>query len=214
MRRGAGRPADRPTWSTSGRSSSGNGRGQRPGIVESHLDFRFGMHGFGLIGQPEFGLSLVSAESVGAWARERFGRANVMAFLTGAPPSDLHFALGDGAAFPIPRPEPEPSDPLPSHVMTPGDGVALGFLRRGSIGAGTFLTPLPPDAPAATAPRARADLRRDRRLPAARWRIGRRAGRWRMRRGARPGSRGHRARRARSARSTARSTRPTGRGAG
>lgn len=114
--------------------------GQRPGIVESHLNFRFGMHGFGLIGQPEFGLSLVSAERVGAWARERFGRANVMAFLTGAPPSDLHFALGDGAAFPIPRPEPEPSVPLPSHVMTPGDGVALGFLLSRHIGAGTFLT--------------------------------------------------------------------------
>ena len=114
--------------------------GQRPGIVDSHLNFRFGMNGFGLVGQPEFGLGLVSAERVGAWARERFGRGNGMAFLTGAPPADMRLALGDGGSYEVPRPAPEPSVPLPSHVMTPGDGVALGFLLSRRIGAGTFLT--------------------------------------------------------------------------
>jgi len=113
--------------------------GQSPGISDSHLNFRFGLTGFGLSGQPEFGLGAVAAERVGAWARERFGRGNVMAFMTGAPPSDLRLELNDGAAFPNPRPVPEPTVPLPSHITTPTGGVALGFLLERKIGAGTFL---------------------------------------------------------------------------
>jgi hypothetical protein len=115
------------------------GAGQSPGISDSHLNFRFGMTGFGLSGQPEFGLGAVTAERVAEWVRERFGRGNVMAFMTGTPPSDLRLELNDGAAFPNPRPVPEPTVPLPSHVMTPNGGVALGFLLERKVGAGTFL---------------------------------------------------------------------------
>ncbi len=78
--------------------------GESPGISDSHLNFRFGMAGFGLSGQPEFGLGAVTAERVAEWARERFGRGNVMAFMTGAPPADLRLQLNEGAAFPNPRP--------------------------------------------------------------------------------------------------------------
>lgn len=113
--------------------------GQSPGISDSHLNFRFGMTGFGLSGQPEFGLGAVTAERVGEWARERFGRGNVMAFMTGAPPADMRLELEDGARFPNPRPVPEPTVPLPSHVTTPAGGVALGFILERTIGAGTFL---------------------------------------------------------------------------
>lgn len=113
--------------------------GESPGISDSHLNFRFGMAGFGLSGQPEFGLGAVTAERVAEWARERFGRGNVMAFMTGAPPADLRLQLNEGAAFPNPRPIPEPTAPLPSHVRTPSGGVAIGFLLERTIGAGTFL---------------------------------------------------------------------------
>jgi hypothetical protein len=113
--------------------------GQSPGISDTHLNFRFGMRGFGLSGQPEFGLGTLTAERIAGWARERFGRGNVMAFMTGAPPADLHLALDDGAAFPNPEPIPEPTVPLPTHVVTPSGGVALGFLLGRTIGAGTFL---------------------------------------------------------------------------
>lgn len=113
--------------------------GQNPGISDTHLNFRFGMRGFGLSGQPEFGLGGLTAERISEWARERFGRGNVMAFMTGAPPPDLRFELHDGAAFPNPAPIPEPTVPLPTHVVTPSGGVALGFQLERTIGAGTFL---------------------------------------------------------------------------
>ena len=106
---GAGRAAHRPVEHE--RSILKRKPQAEPGISDSHLNFRFGMAGFGLSGQPEFGLGAVTAERVAEWARERFGRGNVMAFMTGAPPADLRLQLNEGAAFPTPRPIPEPTAP-------------------------------------------------------------------------------------------------------
>ena len=113
--------------------------GRSPGVVDSHLNFRFGLAGFGLSGQPEFGLGTATAERVREWSTERFGRGNAMAFMTCPPPPDLRLELGDGVRFEVPRATPEPSVTLPSHVSGGGGGVALGFLLERKIGATTFL---------------------------------------------------------------------------
>lgn len=110
-----------------------------PGVVDTHLNFRFGMAGHGLAGQPEFGLGGATAERVGGWSTERFSRANVVAFMTGELPPDMHLELPEGTRFPVPSPVPEPSTPVPSVITSPNDGVALGFLLPRRLGLGTFL---------------------------------------------------------------------------
>ena len=110
-----------------------------PGVVDTHLNFRFGMTGHGLTGQPEFGLGSVTADRVETWTRERFNRGNVVAFMTAEPRADLRLGLVDGDRRPIPAPVPEPTTPIPSVITSPNDGVALGFLMPRRLGLGTFL---------------------------------------------------------------------------
>jgi zinc protease len=112
--------------------------GRETGIVEEHLRYRFGMRGHGLLAYPEFGLGTVSADLVGRWTTERYGRGNASAWMTAAPPPGLRFHLADGPALPMPAIEPEPTVRLPSHVPE-GNGVGFGFVVTRARGAGTLV---------------------------------------------------------------------------
>lgn len=81
-------------------------------------------------GYPEYGLWWLDADTVGAWVRERFVRANAALVLAG----DVTEALGldqlpVGHRFPTPPVEPR-AQRIPRHVHGP-DGIVLGSMLAG-----------------------------------------------------------------------------------
>jgi hypothetical protein len=87
---------------------------------------RFGAVGIALIDWLELGLRRLDAESVSAWARERFTTGNAALWFSGAPPTDLSLSLPDGPRIPPPRYEPPPDD-LPAYVRWGRGGAALSL---------------------------------------------------------------------------------------
>jgi hypothetical protein len=71
----------------------------RTGQLGFDLASRYGPHGAGLIGWPEYGLRTLHADQVEAWARERFTAANAVLWLSGPVPPGLRLdALASGEA--------------------------------------------------------------------------------------------------------------------
>ncbi|MCC5947260.1 MAG: insulinase family protein [Nitriliruptoraceae bacterium] len=81
-------------------------------------------------GYPEYGLWWLDADTVGAWIRERFVRANAALVLSGDLPEDLGLdALPLGQRF-VPPPVTPIEQPLPRHIHGP-DGIVLGSMLAG-----------------------------------------------------------------------------------
>jgi predicted Zn-dependent peptidase len=89
---------------------------------------RFGVRGYGLLDQAEYGLRVVSPEDVAAWSADRFNRANAALWLSGQPPPGLHIDLPDGIRHPPPEPVPGPGVETPSHYRAGENHVAISML--------------------------------------------------------------------------------------
>lgn len=75
---------------------------------ERELGFRYGLRGPGRAGWAAMAVAHIGADTVRAWAAERFTRAGAVLLLTGPPPKALDPGLPDG-----PRPERPVVAPLP-----------------------------------------------------------------------------------------------------
>ena len=115
-----------------------DGRGDS--IAEMHRNFRFGLVGHGLVGQPEFGLAALTEKAALEWAGRSFGRGNAMAWVSGPPPAGLRFELADGERLPVPTPAPIADVRLPAVVDDSDSGAAFGFLLSRQLGAASFVS--------------------------------------------------------------------------
>ncbi|MFJ9826213.1 hypothetical protein ACIRSU_17840 [Streptomyces sp. NPDC101160] len=96
---------------------------------ERELGFRYGLRGPGRAGWGAMAVAHIGAETVRAWAAERFTRAGAVLLLTGPPPKALDPELPDG-----PRPERPAVAPLPGTAgrrleapAADGEDVMLSF---------------------------------------------------------------------------------------
>ncbi len=96
---------------------------------------RFGAVGIGLIDWLELGLRRLDADSVSAWARERFTAGNAALWFSGPPPADLTLSLPSGPRIPPPRYEPPPDD-LPAYARWGRGGAALSLFAPRSYALG------------------------------------------------------------------------------
>ena len=108
-------------------------------IVAAHRHVRYGMWGHGLVGEPEFGLGLLSPERIQAWANAMFCTENATLWLTGKPPAGLRLKLPSGVRRTAPAPVPIPGVELPVYVDGL-PGIALGFELSRELGAGSLMS--------------------------------------------------------------------------
>jgi hypothetical protein len=105
--------------------------------AEKHLlSVRFGARTYGLSRYRQFGLLTLTERDVLAWARDRFTRGNVVAWVAGEVPSELAFRLPDGPRQPPVPPEPLPGIKLPVYSDYGAGGAAAGFQIDRSFAAG------------------------------------------------------------------------------
>lgn len=86
--------------------------------------WRFGLQSYGLGPGQYVGLHRASDDGLRAWARERFTRANAVAWHTGESTSALDLALADGAAPALPAP-PVSGLALPLPAEAPAGGTKV-----------------------------------------------------------------------------------------
>jgi hypothetical protein len=101
------------------------GRRQRAGHLGADLSERYGPHGAGLVGWPEYGLGRLDAEEVVQWAQTRFTAQNAVMWISGPPPPALH-------VHDLPVGAPVEHLPLPSPVA-PGRAVIAAETQRISL---------------------------------------------------------------------------------
>ena len=108
-----------------------NGRG----VVQVLAGMRFGAVGIGLLDWLELGLRRLDADSVSAWANERFTTGNAALWFSGPPPTNLSLALPSGPRLPPPRYEPPPEH-LPAYARWGRGGIALSLFAPRSFALG------------------------------------------------------------------------------
>lgn len=96
---------------------------------------RFGAVGLALLDWLELGLRTVDADTVAAWAAERFTRGNAALWLNGPPPPELRLHLPDGPRIPPPRYD-EPPEQLPAFSRWGRGGVTVSLLAPRSFALG------------------------------------------------------------------------------
>jgi hypothetical protein len=97
---------------------------RRRGATHLGVDLRerFGPHGPGLLGWPEYGLSCLDGDAIVEWARTHFTAHNAVMWLSGPPPANLELrALPVGAPF--------AHAPLPPSLTTGSTLIAVQTSR-------------------------------------------------------------------------------------
>jgi zinc protease len=86
-------------------------------------------------------LTTATREEVAGWASERFVKGNVVAWMTGKPPSQVTFDLPPGGRSEVPPSEPRPRLDLPAHLADGSGGVSLGAVgeRASALSAGFWV---------------------------------------------------------------------------
>ncbi|MDA0182687.1 hypothetical protein OJ997_20415 [Solirubrobacter phytolaccae] len=106
------------------------GLDREPTLRARMLIARYGLDGYGLGDDEEYGLRWIGEEEVRAWWAAHFTRGNAGLWMLGEPPSDLGFALPDGPRVPPPVPNPLPAA-LPAFMADGTGGVVLtGIVPR------------------------------------------------------------------------------------
>jgi hypothetical protein len=101
---------------------------REPGARQALQRVRFGAHTYGLAYFDEYGLLDLDAESVAAWAKDRFTAGNAVLAMTRHPPADLRIALPPGRRIPPVAIEPVRALRLPAATAAPVGGIGIEFL--------------------------------------------------------------------------------------
>jgi len=106
-----------------------SGRGSSP--TEPMALWRHGARGYGLLGYPEWGLSMLDGDAVRAWAQRYFTKGNAVAWIAGDVPENLTFALPEGERRPLPAIT-SALPQTPAYFVNSARAVALdAVVRRG-----------------------------------------------------------------------------------
>ena len=105
--------------------------GRSRGYLAHMLSLRFGPRGHGLPAYPEHGLHTLEAETVEAWAADRFTRGNAALAFTGRPPDGLNLRLPDGPRFATPKAVTVPAE-YPTFTIGERGGIGCSLLARRS----------------------------------------------------------------------------------
>jgi zinc protease len=105
---------------------------ERRGISRVGFDLskRYGPHGPGLLGWPEYGLRCLDAETIVEWARTKFTASNAVLWLSGPIPERLQ--LRDlPMSDPVERPQlPPPLVPARAYIATEAPAVSVSFISE------------------------------------------------------------------------------------
>ncbi len=104
-----------------------SGRGQS--LEDLLLWLRYGSTGPGLQAIREWALAAPSADQVAGWARERFSRGNLVAWVSGPLPPGLRFALPEGSRCVAPEPSPIPFE-TPAWTADAEQRVSVSFVAN------------------------------------------------------------------------------------
>ncbi|MDR7277060.1 hypothetical protein [Catenuloplanes atrovinosus] len=113
---------------------------------------RYGARGHGLVGVPEYGLHVITADELRRWNARYFTRANAMLWITGGgPPDGLRLPLPDGGARePVPEAVSVLAETPAYAAFAEVNTVALQSIVRGGPAASAFTRSLSRLLPAAT----------------------------------------------------------------
>jgi len=108
---------------------------RKTGVIERHLNLRYGAQGFGKGAYREFALLGAPPDEIQAWSHRWFTAQNAAMWISGPPPADLRIPLRLGERRTQPDPVPLPDITFPCLAALVGQGASVSMTTTRSVAA-------------------------------------------------------------------------------
>ena len=108
---------------------------RKTGVLDQHLNLRYGAQGFGKGAYREFALLGAPADEIQAWSHRWFTAQNAALWISGPPPADLRLPLRQGDRRLQPDPVPLADIQFPCLAALVGQGASVSMTTTRSVAA-------------------------------------------------------------------------------